>query len=63
MAILTLTCVCGKDFQRTDVYLKYQEQQPNVLWKWKLTYCDECFKQKREQALRRLPDVLDSLSS
>lgn len=59
--ILKKKCECGSDFERPKKYQEYQEKHPNVIWKWKLVYCDTCYKNRCDKALKRLPEVIDAL--
>ena len=53
-----LKCGCGQEFERPANYRKYNDEHPNSFYKWKLEYCDECFKGKIDRSLKRLPEVL-----
>jgi hypothetical protein len=57
-AILKLKCECGADFEREDIP---EDWKKIVHYKWKFMYCDACFKDKVEQAFKRMPEVLDAL--
>lgn len=59
--ILKLKCGCGQDFERPEHYQVSNDRYPNVVFKWKLKYCDVCYKTKAEQALKRLPEILNNL--
>ncbi len=55
-------CECGEVFQRPIEYLEYQKVSPNVYWKWKLQYCDKCFKQRSNEAFKNIPQVIKNIS-
>ena len=54
---------CGQSFERPAIYEKYIVDKPLITtWKWKLKYCDKCFDKKVQNALKRMPEILDILS-
>lgn len=59
--MIQLKCECGESFERPIKYKKYNDESPNVAFKWKLKYCDMCFKKKAQNALKRLPEIIDNL--
>jgi len=56
--MLSFVCECGKVFERDE---KYKEND-NVLFRWKLKYCDSCLDKKIDKALDNLPKILKILS-
>ena len=56
--MLKLKCECGLDFKREE---KYKENN-NVLFRWKLKYCDKCLHKRTKKALKELPELLKILS-
>ena len=62
MKNLKLKCECGAEFERPIKYQEYNEKFPNVMWRWKLTYCDLCYKKRTNKALKRLPEIIRSLA-
>ena len=61
METLKLKCECGQGFERPAKYKLWNDEHPNAHWKWKLRYCDVCFKKRTEEALKRLPEILKAL--
>ena len=62
MKTLKLKCECGQEFERPAKYQEYIDKyQHNVHWRWKLKYCDACFKKRTEKALKKLPDIINLL--
>ena len=59
--MIQLKCECGQSFERPIKYKIYNEQSPNVAFKWKLQYCDICFKKKTDNAFKRLPEILNAI--
>jgi hypothetical protein len=53
--IIKLKCECGKDFERQDVP---EDWKKIITYKWKFQYCDACYKNRVNQALNRMPEVL-----
>ena len=60
-AMLDLKCGCGAVFQRPEKYKRWNDENPNVMFRWKLQYCDPCYKERTKQALNKLPEVLNKL--
>jgi hypothetical protein len=58
---IKIKCECGSECERPQKYKEYQEKSPNVIWKWKLMYCDTCYKNRCDKALKRLPEVLNAM--
>lgn len=55
---IELTCdECGEDFKRPE---EWRKLNANVFFRYKLKYCDKCYKLKIEAALLRLPDVISA---
>ena len=60
--MLKLKCEnCGADYEKPEKYKVWQKETPHTVFKWNLTFCDECRHQKETQALKRLPEILKSL--
>lgn len=59
--ILRLKCDCGADFERPSKFIRYQQTHPNIVFKWKLAYCDKCYKNKADNALKKLPKILEDI--
>lgn len=55
---VSLTCECGKDFERPQKYVVWNSQHPSVFWRWMLKYCDTCYKKRTQQALQSLPEII-----
>lgn len=59
--MLKLKCECGEDFERPQIYKEWKDKHQNVIWKWKLMYCDKCYKNRVDKALNRLPEIMNAL--
>ena len=59
--MIQLKCECGQSFERPMKYKEYNDKSTNVMWKWKLQYCDVCYKKRTDKALKRLPEILKAL--
>lgn len=61
---ITLKCeTCGIYYQKPSDFKRWNEESPNVFFKWSLKFCDVCRKEREKQALKRLPEILNQLSS
>lgn len=55
---------CGKHFNRPNKYVLFYKEQPQVVvFKWKLKYCDKCFKERVDKSFKRLPEILNQLAT
>jgi len=59
--LVNLTCECGNTFERPLKYKTYNENYPNVVFRWKLKYCDVCYDNKVKSALKKLPKILNAI--
>lgn len=63
---LKLKCEkCGCDYEKPSVYAEYLSKvngSLNIFYKWYLSFCDKCRREKELEALERLPVILESLS-
>lgn len=60
---LKLECqACGAAYEKPGNYSKWNIKHPNVFFKWSLTYCDKCRREKEAEALKGLPKVIEALS-
>lgn len=55
---ISLKCKCGTTFKRPKEY----QGRTNVFFRWKLEFCDDCFKEKEKVAFKSLPKILAALS-
>jgi len=55
---ISLKCKCGITFDRPKDYIG----RTNVFYRWKLEFCDDCFKEKEKGALKSLPKIMSILS-
>lgn len=60
--MIKLKCECGTEFERPKIFQQYQKERPNVFYKWKLKYCDVCNKNRVNEALNHLPNIMKALS-
>ena len=59
--LIQLKCECGNEFERPLRYKVWNEENTNVVFRWKLKYCDTCFHAKAKKALKRLPEIINNL--
>ncbi len=63
MEVLKLNCAtCGVDYEKPIEFKLWNEEHPDVFFRWSLTYCDTCRRAKQAQALKQLPKVLKALT-
>ena len=61
---INLKCeTCGIDYEKPEDFKKWNDEHPNVFFKWSLMFCDNCRRKNERQALKRLPEVLIALSN
>jgi hypothetical protein len=53
---------CGIEYEKPDSFKKWNEEHPNVFFKWSLMYCDTHRKERELQGLKQLPNVIDNLT-
>jgi len=56
-AVVMLRCGCGLAFERP----KFYEEENNVMFRWKIKYCDKCYKKRVNKSLKRLPEIIKCL--
>jgi hypothetical protein len=60
--LLNLTCEnCGTKYEKPAKFQKWQNDKPNVFFKWSLKYCDSCRRSKERGSLKKLPDVIKAI--
>lgn len=53
---------CGCDYEKPSVFKEYiVANNNNVFYRWSLTFCDRCRKEKERESLKFLPDVMKAL--
>lgn len=57
-----LKCECGVIFSRPAKYEKWAESFGGVVFRWKIRYCEECYKARVEKAIMGLPKIIDALA-
>ncbi len=61
--LLYLTCEkCNGKYEKPEQFAIWNTEMPNVFFKWSLQYCDTCRKEKQFEALKSLPNVINSLT-
>jgi len=61
--VLILKCSkCDIEYQKPADLKRWNEEKPNVLFSWSLKYCDNCRREKEREALKRLPEILKTLT-
>ena len=60
---LILKCsTCNIEYKKPAEFKLWQEEKPQVFYKWSLKYCDTCRRKKESDALKKLPDILKILT-
>ncbi len=60
--MINLKCeICGAEYQKPKEFRVYNEQYPNVFYKWSLCYCDKCRIEKKKEAMKHLPEIIKRL--
>lgn len=60
--MINLTCEkCGIKYEKPETFKKYNDETPNIFFKWSLSFCDKCRKEKELEALKHLPKILPKL--
>jgi hypothetical protein len=55
---------CNCDYEKPTVFQKYLiETKRNVFYKWSLTFCDNCRRERERESLKALPDIVKALSN
>lgn len=63
MENLKLNCeTCGVDYEKPYEFKVWNDERPDVFFRWSLTYCDTCRRAKQIEALKQLPKVLNAIS-
>jgi len=63
MEDLELKCSkCGIGYTKPFKFKEWNENKSNVFFKWSLTYCDTCRREREREALQSLPSVIKKLS-
>ena len=45
-------------FEKPADFKKWNDERPNVFFKWSLAFCDICRRDREKEALKRLPEVI-----
>jgi hypothetical protein len=53
---------CGIEYIKPNKFKIWNEEHPNTFFKLNLLYCDKCRKEKEENYLNHLPQVIEILS-
>lgn len=54
---------CGCDYQKPKLFQEYLiNTNHNVFYKWSLSFCDKCRKEKEIAALKSLPEIIKILA-
>jgi hypothetical protein len=62
--MLKLKCKkCGVDYDKPDEYDKWSKESKNVFFRWSISYCDDCRKEKEINALKELPKVIEAIAN
>jgi len=60
--MLELKCEkCAVDYQKRDDFKKWNDESPNIFFKYSLAFCDKCRRKKEIEALKRLTEVIKEL--
>jgi hypothetical protein len=63
MQTIKLTCEkCGSSYEKPSVFKEYLIlTKYNIFYRWSLTFCDKCRREKEQASLKVLPDILKNL--
>ena len=53
---------CGIDYQKPAKFKRLNDEHSNLFYRWSLTYCDSCRREREKKALDRLGEVIKSLA-
>ena len=63
LGMIKLKCEeCGVEYEKPADFKKWNDKRPNVYFRWNLTFCDICRKNREKTALKRLPEVIKALA-
>ncbi|NJL77067.1 MAG: hypothetical protein HC892_20700 [Saprospiraceae bacterium] len=54
---------CGIDYEKPAIFKKWNDENPNVFFKWSLKFCDNCRRDIEKKALEKLPEVIKTLAN
>ena len=54
---------CGVKYEKPADFKKWNNERPNVFFKWSLAFCDTCRRNREKEALKRLPEVIKVLAN
>jgi len=54
---------CGVDYEKPADFKKWNEERPNVFFKWSLLFCDTCRRNREKEALKKLPEIIKALGN
>ena len=61
--MIECTCeTCGIKYEKPLQWKIWNDNRPQVFFKWSLSFCDEHRREKELKALKSLPTILKSLS-
>jgi hypothetical protein len=52
---------CGVKYEKPESFSKFYDSNPNVFFRWSLSFCDKCRREKEIEALKQLPYILKAL--
>lgn len=62
--MIKLKCeICGVNYKKPADFKKWNDERPNVFFRWSLKFCDDCRRKKEKKALKRLPEVINVLAN
>ena len=62
--MIKLKCkICGIEYEKTADFKKWNDERPNVFFKWSLAFCDSCRRNKEKGALEKLPEVIKAMTN
>ena len=54
---------CGCDYEKPSIFQNYLvETKYNTFYKWSLSFCDKCRREKERESLKALPNILMGIS-
>jgi hypothetical protein len=60
-AKIELTCDCGVIFTRPQKYIAWNSKNTNVIFRWKIRYCDNCYNKRIELSMQCVKEVITKI--
>ena len=54
---------CGVEYTKPAKFIEYNNEHTNVFWRWSLAFCDKHRREKQDESLKELPEILKTLAN